>query len=100
VKSKHRNGRNGLACPESIAHLWGCPYGRKPVRPSTARLFVAIAGEALACLFHTDWEVRIRRMENILSVIKWRIRHHWEQWYQYELVKLAKKAKESDVNVE
>jgi len=95
---KHRHERNGLACPESIAHLWEHPNASRPVQPSTARLFTAIAGESLACLFHVDWEVRIRRIENILCVIKRRMRRFWESWQDSEMEKLVKKAK-GDRNV-
>ena len=82
--------KNGLECPESIAHLWDQPHPGKPIRPSTPRLFTAIAGEALACLHKADWENRIRRIENILSVIKWRIRSHREEWQEGEIEKLVK----------
>jgi hypothetical protein len=65
-----------LAFRESIADLWGYPDG--PVRrPSTAMLIEAVSGEALACLKSTDLEDRIRRIENILSIIKWRMQAHW-----------------------
>ena len=81
-----------LACKESIAELWGHPDG--PVRsPSTARLFTSIAAESFACLFHTDWDVRIMRIENILSVIKFRMNLHWESWYEDQLNKLVKRNK-------
>ena len=92
--------KSKLACPESIADLWGWPHCDIPRRPNTARLFTAIAGEALACLSHMDWEIRIRRIENILSVIKWRIRQYWESWQENELNKLVKKLKEVDEYVE
>ena len=61
--------KSKLACKESIADLWGYPDG--PVnRPSTESLFGAIGAEASMCLLKADWEHRIRRIENILSVIK------------------------------
>jgi hypothetical protein len=81
-----------MALPESIAYLW---EDRR--RPSTERLFVALAGEALACLFRTDWEDRIRKMENILSVIKWRIRRHWERQHETGLDRLLRKAREEGI---
>jgi hypothetical protein len=65
--------RDDLAYPESIADIMA-------QKPSTARLFTAIAGEALICLFRADWETRIRRMENILSVIKRRMELHRISW--------------------
>jgi hypothetical protein len=81
-----------LACKESISDIWGYPYG--PIKvPSTARLFTAIAAESFACLFHTDWDVRIKRIENCLSVIKSRMRLHWESWHEDQLNKLIIKAK-------
>ena len=92
MKKPHEKSR--LACKESIAHLWSYPDSSCKEPPSTERLFVAIAGEALACLFHADWEPRIRRIENILCVIKWRMKSFWESWHESELEKLVKKAKE------
>ena len=81
-----------LACKESIAELWGDLHG--PQRsPSTARLFTSIAAESFACLYHTDWDVRIKRIENCLSVIKYRMRLHWESWHEDQLDKLVKKTK-------
>jgi len=82
-----------LACPESIADLWGLPYCDRPKRPSTQVLFLAIADEARACLRHANWETRIRRIENILVVIKARMRRHWEACHEVELDRLVDKAK-------
>jgi hypothetical protein len=89
-----------LAYPETIGDLWGHTDGpRKP--PSTARLFSAIAAEAFWCLFHTDWDVRIRRIENILSVLKWRIEDHRRSWEFSQLDKLVREAKkEREAHVE
>jgi hypothetical protein len=70
---------------ESIADLWGYPEGRK--RPSTEELFSAVAAEAEMCLRKADWDSRIRRIENILSVIKWRIREFWENKHHEEVMK-------------
>ena len=72
-----------LKCKESIADLWGYPDCKRPKRPSTEELFKAIAAEAEMCLRKADWDSRILRIENILSVIKWRIREFWER-SQYE----------------
>ena len=84
--------KSKLAYKESIADLWGCPDGQKS-RPSTARLFTAIAAESFACLFHIDWYWRIKRIENCLSVIKWRINRHEDEWFSYQLQKSVEKAK-------
>lgn len=62
-------------------------------RPETNELFEGLAGEALACLSHADWEDHIRRIENILVVIKERIRRFWEEQHESELDKLVRKAK-------
>jgi hypothetical protein len=62
-----------LAYPELLGDLMAG-------KPSTARLFTAVAGEALACLFRAGWDIRIRRMENILSVIKRRMELHRISW--------------------
>jgi hypothetical protein len=89
-----------LVYPESIADLWGYPDTISPKRPETKYLFLAIAGEAHACLKSADWEDRIRRIENILSVIKWRIRTHWEERHKSELDQLVrKKGKEVESHV-
>ena len=81
-----------LACKESIAYLWA--YPSELVRsPSTERFFTAMAAESFACFFHTDWEVRIKRIENTLSVIKSRMELHWESWYEDQLKKLVKETK-------
>ena len=89
--------KHKLAFKESIADLWGRPDG--PIRsPSTDRLFTSIAAESFACLFHTDWDVRIKRIENYLSAIKCRMRLHWESWHEDQLNKLVKKT-EGDRNV-
>ena len=92
MKLQHEKSR--LACKESIAHLWGYPEAKFGKRPTTATLFTAIAGEALACLYRADWEDRIRRIENILSVVKFRIRTHREEQHQSELDSLVRQAKE------
>jgi hypothetical protein len=99
MKQEKPNGsawdRSKLACPESIAHLWGYPDG--PVaKPSTETLFQAIIGEAFACLHYSDWEPRIRRIENILTVIKWRIDQFQSDQRWTELDKLMEKAKGGD----
>jgi hypothetical protein len=86
--------KSKLAFKESIADLWGWPDCDIPKRPSTKVLFEAIAGEALACLSHADWETRIRRIENILSVLKWRISVFWEGQLDGELDRLVREAKE------
>ena len=86
-----------LACKESIAELWGNPHGPQRT-PSTAELFTKVAAESFACLFHTDWDVRIKRIENYLSTIKCRMRLHWESWHEDQLNKLVKKT-EGDRNV-
>jgi len=86
--------KSKLACPESIADLWGYPDAAVPRRPETRELFMAVAREAEACLKRADWEVRIRRIENILSVIRWRILTHREACQETELDRLIKKAKE------
>ncbi len=86
-----------LACPESIADLWGWPECNVPKRPSTQALFLAIAYEARACLRHSNWEDSIRRMENILVVIKARMRRHWEACHEAELERLVNET-EKEVN--
>jgi hypothetical protein len=83
---------------ELFGYLWN-RIGRMR-RPKTSTLFLAIAGEAESCLVKTDWDERLRNIQNIVSMIRWRMDRHWEQWHESELEKLAKKAKESDVNVE
>lgn len=82
--------RPGPAFRESIADLWGCPDGPKK-RPGTQELFEAVSREALACLSHTDWDVRVRRIENILSVIRWRMRSHQDEMHQRELDRMLKR---------
>jgi len=82
-----------LVAPESIADLWGYPDTRRPKRPETKDLFLAIAEEARACLKRADWEDRIRRIENILSVIKWRIRTHWDEQHTSKLDQIVRKRK-------
>jgi hypothetical protein len=76
-----------LKYQESIADLWGYPDCKRPKRPSTGELFKAIAAEAEMCLRKADWEPRIRRIENIISVIRWRIREHWEKVQHEEVMK-------------
>ena len=83
-----------LACKESIADLWGCPDAKYPKKPETSDLFKAIGNEALACLSHTDWETSIRRIENILAVIRERMHMHWESWHESELEKKLKKKRD------
>lgn len=68
-------------------------------RPSTDTLFLAVAGEAEACLVRTNWEDRIRRMENTIQVIKGRMRRFWEQQHESKLDKLVRKAKEVSSHV-
>ena len=82
-----------LAYRESIADLWGYPEAKYPKRPSTATLFRSITTEAQACLSRTDWEERIRRIENCLVVIKERMRGHSERIHSSELDRLVLKAK-------
>lgn len=86
--------KSRLACRESIADLWGYPDAPIPRRPETKELFLAISMEAEMCLRKADWEDRVHRMENILAVIKWRMRMHWEESHMSELDKLVRKAKE------
>jgi hypothetical protein len=85
------------ACKESIAYLWDryVLNGRKG--PSTLSLFEAIAGEAVSCLSHSDWDARINRIENILSVVKHRMQRYWDEWHMSELDKLVSK-KRGDLN--
>ena len=83
---------NKLACKESIAYLWGYPDGSVK-KPGTLELFKAISGEALVCLSRTDWEDRIRRIENILSVIKWRMERHRERVFEDELERFVESAR-------
>ena len=87
------SGKSRLACPESIADLWGYPDAQGPMRPSTEALFLAISREARGCLGHAHWEESIWRMENILAVIKARMRSHWEEQLEAALERLVKKAK-------
>ena len=82
---------NKLECKESIADLWGFPNANVPKVPSTEELFKAIAGEATACLYYAGWDIRIRRIENILSVIKARIAMFQLNKNQSELESLVKK---------
>jgi hypothetical protein len=82
-----------LAYAESIGYLWGYPDADRPRRPDTQALFRAIADEAEACLLRTNWEDRVRRIENILVVIKGRMRRHWEERHEVELDRLVRKAK-------
>jgi hypothetical protein len=90
-----------LACGESIADLWGYPDCEKPVRPSTEKLFATIAAEASGCLKQSNWDERIRRMENILNVIKGRMNRFWESWHESELDKLfLQKKREVNSDVE
>ena len=83
-----------LACKESIADLWGEPYEVIPRAPTTESLFREISREAEMCLKETDWSGRISRIENLLSVIKARMRRHWEECHASDLDRTLKKAKE------
>ena len=70
-------------------------------RPDTDTLFRAIAGEALACLQRCDWEYRVRNIERLVTVIRWRMNKHREDQHQSELDELAiENIKEVDMNVE
>lgn len=92
--------RPRLAYSESIADLWGYPDAERPRRPSTEDLFRAIVSEARGCLHSASWEDRIRRIENILCVVKERMRRHWEEMHESQLDRLVNKAKkEVDRNV-
>ncbi len=91
--------KSRLACRESITDLWGYPDEPVPRRPETRELFRAIVREAEMCLHKADWEDRIHRIENILSVIKWRISTHREACHETELDRLVKKAKEVNSHV-
>ena len=83
-----------------IRALWE-PIEGKPKKPDTETLFNAIAGEAEACLQRSDWEERIRNIERLVNVIRWRMKKHWEDRYQEELNKLVKKTSNGgDENVE
>ena len=84
-----------LRLNESIGDLWGYPdCGFNPRNPETRDLFLAVAGEAHACLYKMDWDLRIKRIENILSVIKDRMRKHWEERHASDLDRVLRKAKE------
>ena len=87
IKSFTGNGFHLLfAMPELAVNEY-------PKRPSTATLFRAISTETQACLSRTDWEERIRRIENCLVVIKERMRGHSERIHSSELDRLVLKAK-------
>ena len=95
-----RNMPKNRAAREELPWFFYVRPRKTPRRPETRTLFLAVAGEAEACLHNTDWEDRIRRMENILCVIRERIRRHWEQQHMSELDRLVLKAKkERDANV-
>ena len=72
----------------------------KKGRPKTRTLFLAIAGEAESCLSHADWDERIRNIENLVTVIRSRIRRFLEEQHASQLDKIVLKIKESDRNVE
>jgi hypothetical protein len=76
---------------ELFSYLWN-RIG-KIRRPKTGTLFLSIAGEAEACLVKSDCDERLRNIQNIVNVIRWRMNRHWENWHESELEKLAKKAK-------
>ena len=87
--------RGKLVRKESIADLWGYPdCGFLQKAPETRDLFSEVVAEAHACLYKTDWDVRIKRIENILSVVKARMRKHWEEGHASDVDKILKKAKE------
>lgn len=67
-------------------------------RPSTNTLFRAIAGEALACLHRCDWEYRVRNIERLVTVIRWRMNKHREDQHQSQVEKLVKR-KNKEVKV-
>ena len=69
-------------------------------RPKTRTLFLAIAGEAESCLHHTDWDERIRNIENLVTVIRSRMRRFFEEQHTSQLDKIVFKVKESDRDVE
>ena len=69
-------------------------------RPKTKTLFLAIAGEAESCLRQADWDERIRNIENLITVIRSRMRRFFEEQHASQLDKIVLKIKESDGNVE
>ena len=69
-------------------------------RPKTRTLFLAISGEAESCLRHTDWDERIRNIENLITVIRSRMRRFFEEQHASQLDKIVLKVKESDRDVE
>jgi hypothetical protein len=72
----------------------------KKARPKTKTLFFAIAGEAESCLRRADWDERIRNMENLITVIRSRMRRLFEEQHASKLDKIVLKVKERDRNVE
>jgi hypothetical protein len=69
------------------------PVGSKRrQRPDTETLFRAIAGEAQACLKTTSWGPRIRNIERLVSIIRWRMRKHWENKHHEEVMKNVESA--------
>jgi len=101
VREKEPGGdpMNDLECKESIAYLWGYPHAIYPRKPTTLELFEAITREVEACLHSTDWETRIRRIENILSVIKCRMEMFRQEQLLSDIDKLVKELKECDTHV-
>ena len=69
-------------------------------RPKTRTLFLAIAGEAESCLRHADWDERIRNIENLVTLIRSRMRRFLEEQHASQLDKIVLKVKESDEHVE
>jgi len=65
-------------------------------KPKTRTLFLAIAGEAESCLKHADWDERIRNMENLITVIRSRMRRFFEEQHMSRLDKIVLKAKGGD----
>ena len=69
-------------------------------RPKTRALFLSIAGEAESCLRHADWDERIRNIENLVTLIRSRMRRFLEEQHASQLDKIVLKVKESDEHVE
>ena len=64
-------------------------------KPKTGTLFLAIAGEAEACMRRTDWDRRLNNIQNIVTVIRSRMNCHWQRWHESELEKLIEKSRKA-----
>ena len=64
--------------------------------PESRQLFLAIAGEAEACIHRTDWERRMENIRNLLTVIRSRITAHRERMFDAELERLVRSARWAD----